>query len=227
MAERMMITDEILAAFLDGNVSGKEAEAILKAAVADSTLREFLSIAADVSDHPLQESSPLAALAAEAPDGLCAVHCERYVLQCFGITKSVEELVSYARGSGMMMDGGTPLANVGNISEHYGLSVRRVFATDLQEVEVALSDGSQVIAAVDVGELDPLRAEYEYLEDRIIGPRPDHCVVVLACDLSADEIVCYDPSTGDIPVSLQVPVFLDAWDDSENYMVVVSGSRNF
>lgn len=221
MAERMMITDEILAAFLDGNVSGKEAEAILQAAVTDSALREFLAIAADVSDHPLQESSPLAALAAEAPDGLCAVHCERYVLQCFGITKSVEELFSYADCHGLIKDGGTPLANVGCISEHYGLSVSRVFASDLEEVEKALSDGSQVIAGVDVGELDPARTDYEYLEDRIIGPRPDHCVVILACDLSADEVVCYDPSSGDMPVTIPVPAFLDAWKDSENYLVTV------
>ena len=221
MAERMMITDELLAAFLDGNVSGKEAEAILEAAVTDSSLREFLAIAAKVSDHPLQESSPLAALAAEAPDRLCAVHCERYVLQCFGMTRSVEELVSYANGRGLIKDGGTPLANVGYISEHYGLSVSRVFASDLDVVEKALSEGSQVIAAVDVGELDPSRAEYECLEDRIIGPRPDHCVVVLACDLAADEVVCYDPSSGDIPVSIPVTAFLNAWKDSENYLVIV------
>lgn len=221
MAERMMITDELLAAFLDGNVSGKEAEAILEAAVTDSSLREFLAIAAEVSDHPLQESSPLAALAAEAPDGLCAVHCERYVLQCFGVTKSVEELVSYALGSDLIKEGGTPLANVGSISEHYGLSVSRVFASDLGVVETAISNGSQVIAAVDVGELDPLRADYECLEDRIIGPRPDHCVVVLAYETLTDEVVCYDPSYGDIPVSIPISAFLDAWKDSENYLVII------
>ena len=48
--EKLTITDELLAAFLDGNVSGKEAKAILKAAEEDSSLREFLSIAADVSE---------------------------------------------------------------------------------------------------------------------------------------------------------------------------------
>ena len=48
--ERMMITDELLAAFLDGNVSGKEVQAILDAAAEDSSLREFLSIAADIPD---------------------------------------------------------------------------------------------------------------------------------------------------------------------------------
>ena len=48
--EKLTITDELLAAFLDGNVSGKEAKAILKAAEEDSSLREFLSIAADVAE---------------------------------------------------------------------------------------------------------------------------------------------------------------------------------
>lgn len=52
MAEkRMMITDELLAAFLDGNVNRKEVEAILQAAAEDSSLREFIAIAADVSNH--------------------------------------------------------------------------------------------------------------------------------------------------------------------------------
>ena len=59
MAERMMITDELLAAFLDGNVSGMETEAILEAAAHDSSLREFLAIAADVSDHAPEVRSPL------------------------------------------------------------------------------------------------------------------------------------------------------------------------
>ena len=36
--EKLTITDELLAAFLDGNVSGKEAKAILKAAEEDSPL---------------------------------------------------------------------------------------------------------------------------------------------------------------------------------------------
>lgn len=48
--EKLTITDELLAAFLDGNVSGKEAKAILKAAEEDSSLREFFSIAADVAE---------------------------------------------------------------------------------------------------------------------------------------------------------------------------------
>ena len=48
--ERIVITDELLAAFLDGNVNGKEAQAILQAAAEDSSLQEFLCIAADVSE---------------------------------------------------------------------------------------------------------------------------------------------------------------------------------
>ena len=151
--EGMMINDGLLAAFLDGNVSGKEVEAILQAAAHDSSLKEFLA---------------LAALAAEAQDGLCAVHCERYILQCFGISRPVDELVSFMLDRDLIKDGGTPLANVGCISKHYGLSVNRIFASGMEDVEAALAAGRQVIAAVDVGELDSSKAEYESLEDRII-----------------------------------------------------------
>lgn len=222
--EGMMINDELLAAFLDGNVSGKEVETILQVAACDSSLREFLAIAADVSDLAYEVHSPLMAMAAETPDKLCAVHCERYVLRCFGISSDMDELIAFAHDSNIIREEGTPLANIGCISGHYGLSVSRVFASGLTELETALSAGRQVIAAVDLGELDPSCAEYESLEDRIAGPRPDHCVVVLSCDHDCDEVVCYDPSCGDIPVSIPVSSFLDAWKDSENYMVTI-GSR--
>lgn len=205
--DRIIITDELLAAFLDGNVSGREAEAIMKAAAADSSLRETISI--------------LSALAADAPDKLCAIHCERYVLQCFGISSSVEELLSYASGQGLIEEEGMPLGNVGRVSEHYGLFVENKFASGTDDIIASLSDGNQVIAAVDVGELDPALSEYESLEDVVIGPRPDHCVVVLSCDPSDDEIVCYDPSSGDVPVTISITAFLDAWKDSENYMVSI------
>ena len=115
MAEdRIIITDELLAAFLDGNVSGREVEAIMQAADADSSLRETISI--------------LSALAADAPDKLCAIHCERYVLQCFGISSSVDELLSYACEQDLIKDDGMPLGNVGRVSEHYGLTVENKFA---------------------------------------------------------------------------------------------------
>lgn len=219
--EGMMINDELLAAFLDGNVSGKEVEAILQAAACDSSLWEFLAIAADVSDLAYEVHSPLMAMAAETPDKLCAVHCERYVLSCFGIASNVEDLAAYAREMNLLTAQGIQLSNVGHICEHYGLSVDHSFASGPEDIEAALSSGRQVMTAVDVGELDPASAEYENLEDSMIGPRPDHCVVVLSYDVADDEVVCYDPSSGDIPISIPAAAFLDAWKDSENYMITV------
>ncbi len=179
----------------------------------------FLAIA-EKSDWHKGSVDILSALASAAHDRLCAVHCERYVLQYFGISTSVEELVSYGYDQCLIMEEGTPLSNVGKIAEHYGLSIKQTFASGIQEIESALSANRQVIVAIDVGELDPLSSEYEYLEDCIAGPRPDHCVVVLSCDPSDGEVVCYDPSAGEIPISIPIPAFLDAWQDSRNYMIV-------
>ena len=217
-----IITDELLAAFLDGNVTGEQAQSILSRAAEDSSLMEFLSIAADVPVYSADASDSLCALAAERDDKLCAVYCERYVMQCFGISESVESLVSVAHELSVLEPDGTPLFNLGRLSEHLGLSVSRSFCRKIDDVEEVLASGAQLIAAVDIGELDEERRAEEEMEDLIIGPRPDHCVVILSYDRSADEVVYYDPASGDIPLSVPLSVFMDAWEDSGFYMISVS-----
>ena len=45
MANKEYISDELLAAYLDGNTTKKEAEMILRAMKNDATLREVLQVA--------------------------------------------------------------------------------------------------------------------------------------------------------------------------------------
>lgn len=220
--ENIKISDELLAAFLDGNVTAVEAEAVLSAAASDASLMEFFSVASDVSLYAVEGQSPLCSLAAEDPDKLCAVHCERYVLQCFGIRPSMEEILKVVEEDALMEAGGMPLFNVGALCSRYGLKTRKEFCGDFVPMMDALDRGCQVIAAVDVGELDPLRAEVEDVEDRYQGQRPDHCVVVLSIDPDQSEVVCYDPASGEMPVTIPIPDFMDAWQDSDCYMVAVS-----
>lgn len=222
--EKINITDELLAAFLEGNVNGPEAEAVLSAAASDASLMEFFSVASDVSMFAVEGQSPLCSLAAERPDKLCAVHCERYILQCFGIRKSMDELLKVVEEESLMEAEGMPLFNVGRLCSLHGLNVHKSFCSDFVPMMDAMSKGCQVIAAVDVGELDPALAEIEDVEDRYHGHRPDHCVVVLSVDPDQSEVLCYDPASGEMPVTISIPDFMDAWQDSDCYMVVVSKS---
>ena len=216
--KRLKITDEMLAAYLDGNATMEETVAILDAAKHDPAFREMLSIALeDSASGPRQE---YAMVAKGATDNLCAIHCEQYVLQKFGITRSVEELMGLATELGILKEDGTPMEKLGGLCEHLGLHVERKKKAYLQDIKDALSQGHEVIVAVDSGELYGDYLE-EHVEDLFIGQIADHSVVVLSCN---DDIVCYDPIKGTHPVTVSEERFQDAWKDAEWFMVIVSVS---
>ena len=57
MANKDIISDELLAAFLEGNTSKKETERVLKAMRTDKQLQEVLSIAVQTDVQPSPQSS--------------------------------------------------------------------------------------------------------------------------------------------------------------------------
>ncbi|MDO5321493.1 MAG: hypothetical protein Q4F39_03815, partial [Bacteroidia bacterium] len=88
-----------------------------------------------------------------------------------------------------------------------------------EELESAIEEGFQVIAAVDGGELTGNQLEEE-IEDAFYGQISDHCVVVLAVE--DDAVTLYDPAFGCTPLSVSRSHFLDAWDDSNRFYVSIS-----
>lgn len=211
---KINITDQTIAAFLDGSASTEEVEAILGAAKNDSRFREYLSIVSSRAD----EIPMLAQAAAGADDNLCNVRCEQYVLQKFGCTFSVEELEQKAASSDWLKEGGTPLFRIGCLCADNGLCISRRYYATLQDVKDALELGSEVIAVIDGGEVDGNEL-VEVVEDRYVGEIPDHAVVILSLE---DEIVAYNPNKGDIPQRIPRDRFIDAWRDSKFYMVAVN-----
>ena len=215
--KKLLLTDELVAAFLDGNTTPEETSAVLLAAKNDSRFREYLSLAA-----PQNGISPMAAYAATSPkDNLCNIRCEQYVLQCFGIVIDEETLRDEASSADWLQEDGTPLSQIGSLCSLHGLSVTRTYHSSLEDLRLALSEGCQVIVAVDGGEIDG-DPEWEAAEDIVLGKQPDHALVVLSCD---ESVVCYNPYHGDISQTIPLPTFVDAWDDSENYMVKIKGEK--
>ncbi|MGN0202567.1 MAG: RyR domain-containing protein [Candidatus Cryptobacteroides sp.] len=211
---KLKLTDELIAAFLEGNTTPEETSTVLLAAKKDSRFREYLSLVA-----PQSGIIPMMAHAATGEeDNLCNVRCEQYVLQCFGIKASEDELKEEALAGDLLNDEGTPLFRIGSLCALHGLSVTRSYHSTLDDIMKALSVGYQVIAAVDGGEIDG-DMDYEAAEDDLIGRKPDHSIVILSC---GDDVVCYNPYRGDIPQRVKLDRFQDAWDDSENYMVIIN-----
>ncbi len=172
----------------------------------------------NIKRRALNALEKIARIARTQGDVLCAVRCEEYILHCFGIHKTMQELRDLAQNAGWLTENGAYIHDLGNTAETLGLHVERKGDAALQDIVQALDEGKQVMAAVDGGELIGDLVE-ERLEDVLVGGIVDHCVVVLSANIPADEVILFDPAFGEIPLTVTIAHFLDAWNDSNNYMV--------
>lgn len=161
-----------------------------------------------------------AARFATSAESDCAVVSEQYVLDFFEIHKSLEKVRMLAIEKGWLEETGMKLENIGKICSYYGLSIKKGNYT-LQQIIRALDMGKSVITLVDGGELisDPLE---ERLEDAIVGGLADHSVVVLDVDEEDKKMWIFDPAIGTIPLAVSLDHFMDAWDDSGRYAMIIS-----
>lgn len=174
----------------------------------------------NIKKRALNKLEQIMKIARSKSDSLCAVRCEQYILHCFRIHKTLNELRDLAMAKGWLSDDGARVQDLGNTAMEFGLNVEKRNDAVLQDIMKALEEGKQVIAAVDGGELigDPVE---ERLEDVFVGGIVDHCVVVLGIDVDMDDVALYDPAFGPIPLSVTVAHFLDAWEDSNYHCVLI------
>ena len=90
MSENNYISDELLAAFLDGNTNAEDTMRVLKAAEQDMELQEIMRIASAVDEDMNKAVKPavipMTAMAAKTKENyLCDIECEEFVLHQFGI----------------------------------------------------------------------------------------------------------------------------------------------
>lgn len=177
----------------------------------------------NIKKRALAAVEKIARIAKSQGDSLCAVRCEEYILHCYGIHKTLDELRELATDKGWLTDQGAFVNELGNTAAEYGLSVEKIDNAAMEDIVKAIDEGKRVIAAVDGGELigDPLE---ERIEDVLAGGIVDHCAVVLSVYVEGNEVALYDPAFGPIPLTVSIAHFLDAWRDS-NYHCVLIGKN--
>lgn len=203
MANKNYISDELLAAYMEGNVNEMELTQVLQAAKTDAELREALDIALklDEEELPLQ-------MAAEGGRNLCEIQCEAYVLKRCGIDCSVDELLEVAKENHWIKRAGTSLQYMGNLLEYKGLKVNRKHESTIDDIREAIQNDGNVIVAVDSDKLYPERPDEE--------DATNHAVVVTA--VNSNMVTIYDP--GDhIEVDIKQSLFMNAWKESRYYLV--------
>lgn len=221
------ISDNLLSAFLDGNTTKEETELILDSIKHDKQLKDFFEVVNDV-DKQVNKNSievlPMTAMAAAMGEdsNKCAMLCELYVLQKYGISYSRHDWELQARRQGWLTDTGMALFNIGRLLEQECFSICRTFHNTLATINSALSAGESAIVVVDTNELtcDINELNRENIKDEWIGTSPNHAVVIESIDFQNERIKFYDPAKQRV-VDFSKALFLDAWEDSNNYLVTI------
>lgn len=255
----MKITNELLAAYAEGNVSQEERLAVrqyltenpqewdsmlmmmdedyditlddeniasLNTAKLDNNLSKLLGeLDSKESNDSQFRILPAMAMAAENEvDNLCVVHCEGIALRRFGFDVTDEELLNESRKEGWLQQGGTALHNIGRLAGSHGLGVSHRYECSIEDIQESLSAGHVVLAAVDTNELVGNYTE-ERLKDITDGKTPNHVVIVES--INEDTVTITDSATPQQHDAYPLSQFLDAWEDSSNYLIIISNSDEY
>ena len=214
MANKEYITDELLAAYLDGNTTEEETRQVLNALKNDPKLREVVETALSVGDDENLSFDilPMSRIAAESGSNICSVLCEAYVLHRRGISFDEKELLDLAAQIEGLRPEGTPLHAIGQLLVHYGLMITHKYDATFDDVENALSLDNDVLVVVDSDKLHPSREDKEDV--------PNHAIVITAIDSVEKSITIYDPQEN-AQSTIAFPIFENAWKESQHYMVQV------
>lgn len=224
MSENNHISDELLAAFLDGNTNAEDTMRVLKAVEQDMELQEIIRIASEVDEDMAKTVKPpiipMTAMAAKTKETyLCDIECEEFVLHQFGIEVTHKSLLDTAYKNCWLRDKGMPLYNIGRLLEKNNLSVSRRYNSTIEEVIRLLSAGNQLIAVVDNSHLGHAQSsENQY---------PNHAVAISSISVETDELILFNPNTDEELTNYSVASFLEAWRQSNNYLVVINTTDKF
>ena len=169
---------------------------------------------ADSSFFPGQQSYP----------DTCAIRCQEFVLEQFtGMDFDETALVQECQQNGWYAPGGgTSPEDVGNLLEAHGVAVNRYANANIFNLASELAQGHKVIIGVDSGELWKQHPILENIEDFFGINGADHAVVISGIDTSDPNqtyVIVSDPGTGEAVARYPMEQFLDAWQDSDFFMV--------
>lgn len=216
MANKDYISDELLAAYLDGNTSEDETKQVLQALREDKELQEVLDIALQVEDDSIQSSFttdviPMLQMAATGRENICAVLCEIYILHRRQLPYDEDWLLNTARRKDWLKPEGTPLYCLGNLLAYSGMFVSRKYNSALDDIKYALQIDNDIVVGVDREKL--------YAEEIDKEDLTNHAVVVT--HVEDETVTIFDPYEAPYISNIPLANFLNAWKESHNYMIQI------
>lgn len=164
---------------------------------------------------------------AQGYNSTCAVRSQQIILRDFGVDISQEALMNFAEQNGWFSEeSGTPMAYVGYILQSQGVSVHQNINCTMYDLVNELSQGHRVIVGVDADELwhDGFMGLKGDWNDLVNGETPNHALIVAGVEVNPNDptdvkVILTDPGSGDLRVEYELDKFMDAWQDSDCFMV--------
>lgn len=157
----------------------------------------------------------------QAYEDTCAIKSQQLILNEFGVAVTEDQLVQYSVQHGWYTGNGTQMSDVGRLLVDAGIPCTQTIDANVYDLVNELSQGHKVIVAVDSGELWE-NSFFDTLKDLFVGGTPDHALIVAGIDLTDPEnpmVILTDPGTGEAAHPYPLDQFMDAWGDSQNFMV--------
>lgn len=231
--KKIKISHELIARFVEGNTTARETELILQVAEKSRELREHLDFLfsmpndhEDLNSHKTESETakviplgfvPMWRLAAQnkffnqniKTVGDCVVRCEFEIIKAYHPEVTLNSLTQLSIENEWLQDGGTPLYNIGRLSEKYNLSVVRRYDCTMDVISMEIFYDCKAIAVVNAEKL------YGSKEDH---NDPNHAVLVRK--VTDEQVILYDPQHQKEETYTPAQ-FVEAWKDSQCYMVSV------
>lgn len=211
------ISDEDIAAYLDGNVCEEEVADIFSTLGDNPEVAELLSLSPEIDREVAEEKIrllPMWALAAANPENLCSFECESFILRQLEYDIDHWSLLEEAKANNWICEEGTPLHHVGKLMELKGLYVERKYDATISDLSQAIGSGKHVIVVIDRNVMDrnmgAKRISYHAI---YVTSVENENVKYLNLDTRVEEAIVNDG-------------FRNAWNASGCYMVVASKIAN-
>jgi hypothetical protein len=227
------ISDELLAAFLDGNTTREETELVLGAMAFDDGLISTMDYMKTYGQEKNYKLDPFDENIYQGQQPTCAVRSQEIILRDYGIVVPQEELAKFAEANGWYDSnpnhGGTPSNCIGNLLEVYGIHTKQSNDNTIFDLVNELKEGHRVIVSVDANELWAktwLEKQVWKLEDRF-QQGGNHALIVAGVevnpnDLNDIKVVLTDPGTGNLRIEYELSDFMEAWRDSNCMMIATT-----
>lgn len=172
-------------------------------------------------------------LICQGNEGVCAIRSQQIILRDYGVDIPLETLKEFAINQGWYDpsgEGGTPMICTGYILEACGLEVEQKLNGTVYDLVNELAQGHRVIVGVDAEELwadregNIFKQTKQYFNDIFNGEAANHALIVAGVEVNPAnpndvKVILTDPGTGDLRIEYSLDDFMDAWEDSDCFMV--------